>query len=184
MKKIFKLALSLVLASSLAFCAFGCTNKDDGGKDNESSTENPIGGGEGTTPEEPEQGGEGTTPEEPEQGQTELTYNQKIERYLDGTASTAFTSFVSSLAQYDYDAPIKAGAIYASPDGNGDGTFNDPYSLQDGLDEVKAGGTLYLRGGVYNTSDGDGYFINCSGTAANYVTIRNYPGEKAVIENS
>ncbi|MGN0824733.1 MAG: hypothetical protein ACI4MB_06740 [Candidatus Coproplasma sp.] len=209
MRKIFKLALSVVLASSLAFCTFGCTNNGDKnlGNDVESgegttpeNPEPPEQGGETepTTPEQPEQGGEtepstpetpdtpenSDNPETPEQGQTELTYNQKMERCLDGTASTAFTTFVSSLAQYDYSAPIAAGAIYASPNGNGDGTLNDPYSLQDGLDELKPGGTLYLRGGTYSTSDKDGFFINCKGTAANYVTIRNYPGEKAVIENT
>ena len=239
MRKIFKIALSVVLASSLAFGIFGCTNNGDKKPDNgvesgevgggetkpdnpeqggETQPDNPEQGGE-TQPDNPEQGGEtqpdtpdnpeqgdetqpdtpdnpeqggGETdtpenpdnPDTPESGQTELTYNQKMERYFDGTASTTFTEFVSSLAQYDYDAPVAADAIFVSPNGNGDGTINAPYGLQDGLDEVKAGQTLYLMGGTYNTTDADGYFINCKGTAANYITIRNYPGEKAIIENS
>lgn len=239
MKKLFKLVLILILASVLAFCAFGCTQNGDNktpgdatsgevddeqpeekpeeipdtpgetpdtpGETPDTPSETPETPGEtpdtpGETPEtpvdppedKPETGGETDNPEtpeekpeEPEQGESQpLTYNQKLERYMYGMQSTAFTSYVTSLAQYDYNAPLAEGAIYASPDGNGDGTFANPFNLQDGLDEVKAGGTLYLRGGTYTTNQMDGWFINCKGEENNFITIRNYPGEKAIIENS
>ncbi|MGN1104008.1 MAG: hypothetical protein ACI4QI_03950 [Candidatus Coproplasma sp.] len=192
MKKFFKLAYALILASALAFCAFGCTpnndNKDpdgvnsgevDDGTPEETPEENPEEKPEETPEETPEE-----KPEEPEQAETTLTYNQKVERYMSGMQSTAFTSYVMGLSEYENNASIALNAIYASPNGDGDGTFDDPYSLQDGLDEVKSGGTLYLRGGTYTTSDGDGWFINCKGAEDNYITIRNYPGEKAIIENT
>ncbi|MGN0806325.1 MAG: hypothetical protein ACI4MC_04730, partial [Candidatus Coproplasma sp.] len=162
MKKFFKLALSLILTSALACCVFGCVPDGDGnGTSNPPETsDTPENSGEGETPENPVEPPE-ENPDDPEQGQTQpLTYNQKIERYLDGVQATYFTSYVATLAQYDYNAPVASGAVYASPDGNGDGTLANPYSLQDGLDEVKSGGTLYLRGGVYNTSDAEGYFVN------------------------
>ncbi|MGN1372572.1 MAG: hypothetical protein ACI4VK_00835 [Candidatus Coproplasma sp.] len=127
---------------------------------------------------------EGNTGETEQEESQLLTYNQKMERYMYGVESTAFTSYVTSLAKYDNNAPVASNAIYASPNGNGDGTFTDPYSLQDGLDEVKAGQTLYLMGGTYTTSDGDGWFINCKGAEGNFITIRNYPGEQAIIENT
>ncbi|MGN0812889.1 MAG: hypothetical protein ACI4MQ_05245 [Candidatus Coproplasma sp.] len=234
MKRFFKLAYVLILAFALAFCAFGCTPKDDnktpGGVESEevddgNPEENPedtpeekpddkpeTGGGTdnpeipGDTPEDnpetpgdtPETPGDTpdipgetpeekpeNTPEDPEQGESQpLTYNQKLERYMYGMQSTAFTDYVVSLAEYDYNASIASNAVYAAPNGNGDGTLASPYSLQDGLDEVKAGQTLYLMGGTYTTSDADGWFINCKGAEGNFITIRNYPGEKAIIENT
>ena len=209
MKKLFKLALSFVLASGLAFCAFGCTpnnnNKNPGGvesgevdsgnneeKPEETPGETPEEKPEetpGETPEEKPEETPGDTPEEKpedsEQGESQpLTYNQKMERNIYGMQSTAFTAYFSNLAEYDYNASIALDAIYASPNGNGDGTLANPFSLQDGLDEVNKGQTLYLLGGTYTTDQMYGWFINCKGTADNFITIRNYPGEKVIIENT
>ncbi len=115
----------------------------------------------------------------------ELTYSSKIERYLDGVKinDTKFIDKLKSLEPYENNEAISSNAIYASSDGQGNGSINLPYSLQDGLDEVKPGQTLYLRGGKYNASSFEGFFINCKGQENNYIRIRNYPGEKVCITN-
>ncbi|MGN0804673.1 MAG: hypothetical protein ACI4MS_04750 [Candidatus Coproplasma sp.] len=107
-----------------------------------------------------------------------------MERYLYGTESTYFTRYITNLEAYENDCEVANNAVYASPNGNGDGSLSNPYSLQDGLDEVKSGGTLYLRGGTYTTGEMDGWFINCKGSVDNFITIRNYPNEKVIIENT
>ncbi|MGN0808042.1 MAG: right-handed parallel beta-helix repeat-containing protein [Candidatus Coproplasma sp.] len=203
MKKFFKFVLPLLLTSALVFGVFGCTPSDadktpsdvESGEntDKPADSEDPSqSGGDTDDPadsEDPSQSDGDTddpadSEDPPEQTETSLTYNQKMERYMYGMQSTAFTDYVTGLEQYDYNAAVVSNAIYAAPNGNGDGTIDSPYSLQDGLDEVKAGQTLYLRGGIYSTSDADGWFINCKGSENNFITIRNYPGEKAIIENT
>lgn len=204
MKKIASIIFSILLSSALVFGASGCNVKSNAGHISNEEIETPEGGGEGGGSTETPSGGESSTPEGGESGDTEgggegdgtggetpseednqtpLTYNQKMERYLYGAESTSFTQYISNLAPYEYNCAVVSNAIYASPDGNGDGSLNSPYSLQDGLDEIRAGQTLYLMGGTYSAPDADGWFINCKGSADNFITIRNYPNEKVVVEN-
>ncbi len=72
--------------------------------------------------------------------------------------------------------------IYASPDGDGDGSEDSPYSLSDAVESLKAGTTLYLKGGIYNV--GEGVTIEANGQASNYVTISSAPGEEAILTTS
>ncbi len=97
---------------------------------------------------------------------------------------TAFIQKILDIGEYKDNAEISSDAIYASPNGNGEGTFISPYSLQEALDSVKAGQTLYLLGGTYDAKSMDGYFITCKGNASGYITIRNYPSQKVKITNS
>ena len=69
--------------------------------------------------------------------------------------------------------------IYASNNGEGDGTFNSPASLEDAIDMAKAGDTVYLRGGEYIFKEA--IWLDKSGKAGAYLTIKSYPGEKAVL---
>ena len=108
-----------------------------------------------------------------------------LDDLLSGAAicDNAFINYFKDLGDYTNDQ-LANNAIYASPNGNGDGKIDNPYSLDDALYYVKPGETLYLRGGEYIPSDNEGFFINKSGTSDKYITIRNYPGEEAVITNS
>ncbi len=113
-----------------------------------------------------------------------LTYQEKIDAYIDGAAIND-QEFINKIKSIDgHDEGITSNAIYASPNGNGEGTYESPYALQDAFDSLKAGQTLYLRGGTYDTKKMDGYFINCKGTKDAYIKICAYPGEKVLITNS
>lgn len=113
-----------------------------------------------------------------------LSYQEKIDAYLDG-ASINDQDFIKKIKSLDtLDNTISNNAIYASANGNGEGSIDDPYALQDAFDSLKAGQTLYLRGGTYDTKKMDGYFINCKGTKDAYIRICAYPGEKVLITNS
>lgn len=119
--------------------------------------------------------------------QTELSFSEKTDAFLDGATvnDSAFISYYKSLGEYDSGAPVVKNAIFAAPDASsdGDGTLSSPYTLQDALDKVKAGQTLYLRGGTFNTDSADGYFLGCKGTKDAYITVRNYPNESVKITN-
>lgn len=69
--------------------------------------------------------------------------------------------------------------VYVSNNGEGDGSYDDPMSLMDAIDSAKAGQTIYLRGGEYIFTES--IWISASGTKDNYITIKSYPGEKAVL---
>ena len=99
-------------------------------------------------------------------------------------SDTAFIEYYKNLGAYEYEPKAVANAKYASPKGNGEGTKEDPYDLQDAFDDLKAGDTLYLRGGTYTLTDADGLYLAAKGSADKYITIRNYPGEQPVIKNS
>lgn len=71
---------------------------------------------------------------------------------------------------------------YAAPNGSssGDGSFAKPWDLATALTNNRAGAgdTLWLRGGTYTGK----YRSTLSGSAGNHVVIRQYPGERAVID--
>lgn len=74
---------------------------------------------------------------------------------------------------------------YAAPNAgvNGDGSLSNPWALQVALQKTASivqGDTLYLRGGTYQ---GPGFISTLSGTANNYITVRSYPGEWAVVSD-
>ena len=52
-------------------------------------------------------------------------------------------------------------------------------SLEDAVDKAKAGDTIYLRGGEYIFTET--IWLSISGTKDKYITIKSYPGEKAVL---
>ena len=166
-------------------------NEPESGGDSGSSGNEPESGSDsGSGGNEPESGGDsGSSGNEPEDGneqETPLTFAQKTDRYLNGAIinDANFINYYKNLGEYNFNAPIVSNAIYASPNGNGNGTKNNPYSLQDALDSVNKGQTLYLLGGTYTESTGDGFYIETKGDANNYITIRNYPGATVIITNS
>lgn len=84
----------------------------------------------------------------------------------------AFMNFVATM-----DNRAVGKIIYASPNGDGGGTIDDPAPLEDAIDMAKAGDTVYLRGGEYIFKEA--IWIDKKGNANAYITIKSYPGEKA-----
>jgi hypothetical protein len=79
------------------------------------------------------------------------------------------------------EGPV-AGALYVAPNGSDSnpGTIDRPFATpQKGMTAVKAGGTVYLRGGVYRR---DFSVTPSAGTASSRITIASYPGEQAVLQ--
>ena len=82
----------------------------------------------------------------------------------------------------------KAGAgrqHYVSPLGSasGDGTIDHPWDLQTGLSQspaIHSGDLIWIRGGTYGLGR-DIFRSNLMGTAAAPIVVRQYPGERAVI---
>lgn len=72
---------------------------------------------------------------------------------------------------------ITENALYVAPSGSdtNTGSIDAPFkTVQKALDTVKAGQTIYLRTGTYTGLN----IFKSSGTQGNYITLRNYPGEK------
>lgn len=72
---------------------------------------------------------------------------------------------------------------YAAPNArlDGDGSFMNPWALQVALSKsgmIQPGDTLYLRDGRY---PGPGFISNLQGASNNYIVVRSFPGEWAII---
>ncbi|NLG99503.1 MAG: hypothetical protein GX491_19280 [Chloroflexi bacterium] len=74
--------------------------------------------------------------------------------------------------------------FFVSPDGSkeNDGTKEEPWELQYALNHpsrVKPGDTIWLLGGEYN----DSYTLRLEGEEGRPITVRAYPGERAILTN-
>jgi hypothetical protein len=86
--------------------------------------------------------------------------------------------------------PAAGRQFYVSPQGrpNGDGSQANPWAIWKAMvtpGVVPAGSTVYLRGGTYSlnpTNNPDQIYFEIAGTAANPIIVRNYPGERAIID--
>jgi len=83
--------------------------------------------------------------------------------------------------------PIEATNIllatkFASPDGNGNGTLENPYSIQDAFKSLVAGDILFLRGGIYSVPSTGFKIYGKVATANQPIIIESYPGELAIID--
>lgn len=80
--------------------------------------------------------------------------------------------------------PAAAADYYVAPNGtsSGSGSISSPMSLAKALSSssspARPGDTIWLRGGVYSGA------FNCTlaGTASARITVRGYPGERAVLD--
>lgn len=120
-----------------------------------------------------------TTPIQPD-GPVEDKNKVKIdiEEYILSIVDTEYCNdadFLNFVATMDERSVGKI--IYASPNGDGEGTIDDPAPLEDAIDMAKAGDTVYLRGGEYIFKES--IWLDKSGKANAYITIKSYPGEKA-----
>ncbi|MGN0579937.1 MAG: hypothetical protein ACI4JE_03620 [Ruminococcus sp.] len=99
------------------------------------------------------------------------------------TTSSNPTTTVPAATTQPTTKPIVTGenVIYASPNGNGDGSSIDkPTNALTAINSVKAGGVIYLLDGTYKFSETILIDQNNSGTAGNYKTISAYPGADVV----
>ncbi|SBT43221.1 cellulose-binding domain-containing protein [Micromonospora auratinigra] len=82
--------------------------------------------------------------------------------------------------------PPTTGAIYAAPGGSAGaaGTQSNPTTLASAITRVGAGGTIYLRGGVYNLAQTVTIAAGNNGTAGARRTLSAYPGETPVLNFS
>jgi hypothetical protein len=76
---------------------------------------------------------------------------------------------------------------YAAPNGSpsGNGSMSAPWDLTTALlapAAVHPGDTLYLRAGTYKKSDGSYFYSKLTGTQSQYITVRPYAGERAIID--
>lgn len=76
----------------------------------------------------------------------------------------------------------KADVIYAAPDGKeaGNGSIRNPYTIHKAVKEVKAGGTVYLRGGTYRLTER--VDLDKVGTAEKPYKLFAYRNEKPVLD--
>ena len=100
-------------------------------------------------------------------------------------ALTALTT--GRLAGQASTAPVKGAGFYASPDGSagGDGSRMRPWDLATALTggsgrRVQPGDTVWLRGGTYRGP----FHSTLTGTAAAPIVVRQYPGERAIIDGA
>ncbi len=85
-------------------------------------------------------------------------------------------AFINEILKGSTDT-VSDNALYVSPNGSdtNEGTVDTPLkTVQKALDIVEAGQTIYLREGTYTALN----TFKSSGTEDNYITLRNYPGEK------
>jgi len=103
---------------------------------------------------------------------------------------SCFGQFMMTMGTGTREAGVSATAYYVATDGdNGNaGTFAEPWATWEyGFGQLSSGDTLYIRGGTYTYSDGNGYGIyidDVDGTASEPVCVFNYPGESPILDFS
>lgn len=137
-------------------------DEDNNPSDNETESENNPSGDESGDTDKP--------------SKLQHTVSDYIE-YLIGTEYCGDAEFLHFVAELDNREVGRA--LYVSNMGDGDGSFDDPMSLEDAVDSAKPGDTVYLRGGEYIFKEA--IWLSLSGTKDSYITIKSYPGEKATL---
>ncbi len=80
-----------------------------------------------------------------------------------------------------------AADFFVSPtaSSSGDGTIGNPWRLELALTQppsVHPGDTIWLRGGIYRSTNSGGFNSQLNGTANQPITVRNYQGERVTID--
>ncbi len=183
-KGIFKKLLAVCFAclSVGAFGVFGCTkvegNVGQSGEQTGNQTGEQTGGQTGDQTGE-QTGGQTDSELRPE------TQGEYLKKYItsDYIINQNFYKYITTMPNYDNGGSVVANALYASPDGTGEGTsITDATDIQTAIDEAEAGQTVYLLGGTYSLDES--VWVGVSGKENAYITIRNYPNETPVITAS
>lgn len=107
------------------------------------------------------------------------TQKDYIQKYIsdDYIKNQNFIDYIFKMSDYEHGGNVVSNALYASPNGTGDGSSKeDATDIQSALDEAKAGQTVYLMGGTYALDES--IWVGCSGNENGYIIVRNYPGQK------
>jgi dUTPase len=111
-------------------------------------------------------------------------YDDTISIYAAGAAvptqSVVVTATVTAVS------PPSGNQWYAATTGSpsGDGSINNPWDLQTALYQptsVQPGDTIWVRGGTYGNGTGI-FYAQLVGTAQAPIIVRQYPGERAIID--
>jgi parallel beta-helix repeat protein len=89
---------------------------------------------------------------------------------------------ICSLIVFWVGLVVNATTFYVSPSGNNSnsGSYENPFrTISYGISRLKAGDIMYVRDGTYNERI---YEMGASGTAANPILIKAFPGESPVID--
>ncbi len=92
-----------------------------------------------------------------------------------------FSTMLYSEKTFALEAPVNI--YYVSTQGNDTdpGTEASPWkTIQKAANTIKAGDTVYIRGGVYN----ERVVLKTSGSQDKYITFTNYPGEAVTIDGT
>lgn len=79
---------------------------------------------------------------------------------------------------------VEANAIYASPNGSGNGTLNNPTSIKSAITSVAPGQTIYLLAGTYKSKEQLTIAYGNNGTASAYKKIRPYNNGEVIFDFS
>jgi hypothetical protein len=93
------------------------------------------------------------------------------------------TTAMPTIAPTPTVTPTPAPGYYVALSGNdaNAGTINSPWrTIQKAANSVKAGDTVYIRGGTYK----EFVSFKTSGTSTSYITFRSYPGEEVTIDGT
>lgn len=85
-----------------------------------------------------------------------------------------------SLEPNEEDIIDYTNSIFVSTTGNGDGSYNNPYSLDKGLANLSLNKTLYLLGGDYNVDSV--IKLKADGNSNTYYKILAYKDEKVILD--
>ena len=92
------------------------------------------------------------------------------------------------LVFFAFCSVVSATTYYVAPTGkdSNPGTITQPWAtFQHAFDNVIAGDTVYVRGGIYYApSNGSGSVLTRDGSVGNYISIMNYPGEVPIVDGS
>ncbi|MCC6862443.1 MAG: carbohydrate binding domain-containing protein [Bryobacterales bacterium] len=96
-------------------------------------------------------------------------------------------SFFPIAAAWLFAAGLSGADFYVAPSGlpSGDGSIGRPWDLATALAHppaVKPGDTIWLRGGTYGTGGGTRFITYLAGTASQPIKVRQYAGERAVVD--
>jgi hypothetical protein len=99
----------------------------------------------------------------------------------DSSGNTATSAAVGVIVS---NSVPTASGFYVAPNGSstGNGSVSNPWDLQTALlsTTVRPGDTIWLRGGVYT----GGVRSRLTGTASAPIVVRQYPGERAIIDGN
>ena len=79
---------------------------------------------------------------------------------------------------------ITENAIYVAPNASGTGSESNPMNLEQAIDTIAAGQTIYLLEGTYQLSETITIAESNSGQAGLYKTLSAYPGAEVVLDFS